>query len=161
GQLRIDKKTFALQAYAKSIVAVKEFVRAIKEGRDLSQNKLHIVRTVQDLVDIATERVNFMLKLATIKSAQEYAYNHAANTCVLSIVLGRALQVDRLALVDLGASALFADIGFALLPPELAETDRLFTPAEISELNDAMIRQIRSIIGKGKLTDAIMRRIVV
>ncbi len=161
GQLRIDKKTFALQTYAKSIVAVKEFITAIKEGRDPAQGKLHITRTVQDLVDIATERVNFMLKLAAIKAAQEYAYNHAANTCVLSIVLGRSLQITRLELVDLGTAALFADIGFALLPSEITETDRELSDQERAEVNEAMIRQIRSIIGKGRLNEAIMRRVIV
>ena len=161
GQLKIDKKTFALQTYAKSIVAVKEFVNAIKAGKDPAQGKLHITRTVQDLVDIATERVNFLLKLAAIKAAQEYSFNHAANTCVLSIVLGRALQIDRLALVDLGTAALFADIGFALLPPEITETDRELDDRERAEVNDAMVRQIRSIVGKGKLNDAIMRRVIV
>lgn len=160
-ELKIDKKTFALQTYAKCIVAVKEFVEAIREKRDPAQGKLQITRIVQDLVDIATERVNFLLKLAAIKSAFDYPYNHAANTCVLAIVIGRALEVDRLELVDLGTSALFADIGFALLPPELLEREEEFSTDDRLHVNEAMIRQIRSIVGKGKLNDAIMRRVVV
>lgn len=160
-ELRIDKKTFALQTYAKCIVAVREFVEAIRQQRDPAKGKLQTTRIVQDLVDIATERVNFLLKVAAIKSAFDYPYNHAANTCVLSIAIGRALDIDRLDLVDLGTSALFADIGFALVPPELLERRDEFTEGDRLQVNEAMIRQIRSIVGKGKLNDAIMRRVVV
>jgi HD-GYP domain-containing protein (c-di-GMP phosphodiesterase class II) len=160
-QLKIDKKTFALQTYAKCIVAAREFVEAVRSGRDPGQGKMHITRIVQDLVDIATERVNFLIKMSAIKSAFQYQYNHAANTCVLSIVLGRSLSVDRLDLVDLGTSALFADLGFALLPPEMLERQIELNDADRLEINQAMIRQIRSVIGKGKLNAAIMRRVVV
>ena len=159
--LRVDKKTFALQTYAKSIVAVREFVRAVQDGNDPTQGKLQVTRIVQDLVDIATERVNFLLKLAAIKTADEYAFNHAANTCVLSIILGRALMVDRLRLVDLGLSALYADIGFALLPPELTETAVKLSETERAAVRDAMIRQIRAILGQGQINDGMMRRVVV
>ncbi len=159
--LRVDKKTFALQTYAKSIVAVREFVRAVKSGADPTQSKLQVTRIVQDMVDIATERVNFLLKLAAIKTADEYAYNHAANTCVMSIVIGRALRVDRLRLVDLGLSALFADAGFALLPPEMTESAATYSEAERAALRDAMIRQIRAIVGGGQVTDGMMRRVIV
>ena len=160
-QLRVDKKTFALQTYAKSVVAVREFVRAVQQGKDPTQGKLQVTRIVQDMVDIATERVNFMLKLAAIKTADEYAFNHAANTCILSIVLGRALSVDRLLLVDLGMAGLFADIGFALLPPQLSESAATFNEAERRAIRDAMIRQIRAIVGRGQISDGMMRRVVV
>ncbi len=159
--LRIDRKTFALQTYAKTVVAVREFVNALKEGRDPAQGRLPITRIVQDLVDIATERVNFLLKLGAIKRAEEYPFNHAANTCVLALVIGRALNVDRLALVDLGTSALFADIGFALMPAELLDREGTLSPAEKAQVHDAMLRQIRTIIGRGQITDSLMRRVVV
>lgn len=160
GELRIDKKTFALQTYAKSIVAVREFVDSLKEGRD-ADNRLRITRIVMDLVDIATERVNFLLRLSAIKQADNYDFNHATNTCILSIILGRALEVDRLALVDLGTSAILADVGFALLPPELIRTERKLSDAERHDVRDAMARQIRALIGTGQLTDAMMRRVIV
>jgi HD-GYP domain-containing protein (c-di-GMP phosphodiesterase class II) len=160
--LRIDKKTFALQTYAKTIVSVREFVAKVKAGADPTDSKLHVTRIAQDLVDIATERVNFLIRMSAIKNAAtEYAFNHAANTCVLSIVIGKALQVDRLALVDLATSALFADIGFSLIPSGMIDRDGELTEEERSHVQDAMIRQIRAVIGKGQINDAMMRRIVV
>ncbi|MCA9556078.1 MAG: hypothetical protein KC933_38995 [Myxococcales bacterium] len=158
--LRIDKRTFALQTYAKTVVAVREMVRGLRVGDDAATVKLPITRIVQDLVDIATERVNFLLKLAAIKKADDYIYNHAANTCVLSLVVGRALEVDRLALVDLGTSALFADLGYALLPDEVLERKEELDAAQRHEVNELMIRQIRGIMGH-RISDGMLRRAIV
>src|SRR5947209_5525698 len=41
-ELRVDRKTFALQSYAKSIVSVREFVTALRQGKDPMQGRLHI-----------------------------------------------------------------------------------------------------------------------
>lgn len=159
--VRVDRKTFGLQSYAKAIVSVRQCVDALRQGRELAFGPINITRTVQDLVDIGTERVNFLLKLGAIKNAHDYPYNHAVNTCVLSIVLGRALKIDRLALVDLGMSALFADLGFALLPPELIDRERELTEAERAEIHGAMLQQARAIFSGDRVTDAMMRRMVV
>lgn len=159
-QLRVDKKTFALQTYAKSIVAVRELIDGLKDGREPSP-RLRITRIVQDFVDIASERVNFLVRLAAIKNANDYPYNHAANTCAISIAIGRALDIDRLALVDLGSAAILADVGFALLPPELIDREHELGAKERREIFDAMIRQIRALIGQGQLTDSMIRRIIV
>lgn len=160
-ELRIDRKTFALQTYAKAIVAIREFVNALRSGKDPTEGRLHITRIVQDFVDIATERVNFLIKLSAIKQAHEYSFNHAANTCVLSIVIGKALQIDRLSLVDLGTSALLADVGYAVLPAELIDKPVSMSEDERTQVHDAMVRQIRTIIGKGRLSEAMIRRVIV
>jgi len=159
--VRVDRKTFGLQAYAKAIVSIRQCIQALREGGQFEFGPLNVTRTVQDLVDIGTERVNFLLKLGAIKNANDYAFNHAANTCVLSIVLGRALGVDRLSLVDLGLSALFADVGFALLPAELVDRERELTDDEKSEVQTAMLQHARAIFSGDRVTNSMMRRMIV
>lgn len=164
-EVKVDRKTFALQAYAKCVVAVRETIvslqKAAAEGDAAQGFKLNVTRIIQDLVDIGTDRVNFLLKLSAIKSADDYAYNHAANTAVLSIVLGRALGVSRLDLVDLGLAGLFANLGFALLPPQMLEHERPLTAEERQEAISAMLQQVRGIFSGSKVTDSMMRRVVV
>lgn len=160
-EIRIDKKTFALQTYAKSVVAARECVVAMKNGADPLSTRLPVTRIIQDLIDIATERVNLLLKMCAIKQADEYVYNHAANTTVLSIVIGKAMQVERLRLVDLGVAAFLADLGFALLPPELVDRPSKLSDAERNELVGAMVRTIRALIGAGRITDSVVRRVLV
>ncbi|MEM1024035.1 MAG: HD domain-containing phosphohydrolase [Myxococcota bacterium] len=159
-EVKVDRRTFALQAYAKAIVAIREGVRQVRDA-EAPSSSLSTVRIVQDLVDIGSERVNFLLKLSAIKTADDYAYTHAANTCVLSLVLGRALGVSRLELVDLGLAGLYANIGFATLPPELLDRERALTASERKEIHLAMLRQVRSIFQGTRLTDSLMRRVVV
>ncbi len=159
-EVRVDKKTFALQTYAKAIIAVREYIAGLRAGAE-PDRRLRITRIVQDLVDIATERVNFLVRLSAIKQAHDYAANHAANTCVLSLVIGRALGVDRIDLVDLGTSALLADVGFSLLPPEQIEHGAELSSLQRERLRLAMISQVRAIIGSGPVTDATLRRIIV
>ncbi|MFO0728472.1 MAG: hypothetical protein U1E65_32145 [Myxococcota bacterium] len=160
-EIRIDKKTFALQTYAKSVVAARECVAAMRSGADPLGTRLPVTRIIQDLIDIATERVNLLLKMCAIKQADEYVYNHAANTSVLSIVIGKALGIERLRLVDLGVAAFLADLGFALLPPELVDRPTKISDAERQELVGAMVRTIRTLIGQGRITDSVVRRVLV
>ena len=159
-ELHIDKRAFAVQVYAKTIVAIKETVSGIREGRE-PDARLRITRIVQELVDISGERVNLLLRVAAIKRAEAYVYNHSANTCVLSIVLGRALGVERLALVDLGTAALFADLGFAFLPSELVESPEEFSSERRGQLVRAMRGQLRVLAGSRPTDDRVMRRLIV
>lgn len=159
-ELRIDRETFSLQAYAKANVVVRELLRSLQQP-ELKGPRVHVVRIVQDLVDIATERVNFALKLAVIKTADTYVANHAANTCVLSIIIGRSLGIDRLDLVDLGQAALYADLGFSLLPPEAVESKEELSEAEREELRGAMVGKLRQTMGPAEVTESGMRRALV
>ncbi|HJL43847.1 MAG TPA: hypothetical protein RMG48_21235 [Myxococcales bacterium LLY-WYZ-16_1] len=160
-EVRVDRKTFALQSYAKAVVAVRDWVEALRAGEDARSSRLNLTRVVQDLVDIGTDRINFLLKLSAIKQPDYYAYSHAANTCMLSLVMGRALGVDRVRLVDLGMSGLFADIGFALLPAELIDRERELSDREKSEVQTAMVQQIRGLFRGHRITDSMMRRVIV
>lgn len=160
-EIRIDKKTFALQTYAKALVAAKECVVAMRAGDDPLAVRLPVVRIVQDLIDIGTERVNLLLKMGTIKRADDYVASHAANTCVLSIVMGKALNIDRLLLVDLGTAAFLADIGFGLVDPELLDRPDTFTEAERAEVVDLMVCNVRTMLGQARISDAVIRRAVV
>jgi HD-GYP domain-containing protein (c-di-GMP phosphodiesterase class II) len=160
-QLRIDRKTFALQTYAKAIIFARAFIDALRKGEDPFANRLQVSHVVQDLIDIATERVNLLLKMASIKTAHDYVYNHAANTCVLSIVIGKALGIGRIELVDLGLAALLADVGFALLPPEVLDSQREISPEEKDQIMDIMVGHLRHSIGSRNLSTTSIRRFLV
>ncbi|MBI2377119.1 MAG: hypothetical protein HYV07_24170 [Deltaproteobacteria bacterium] len=160
-EVRIDKKTFALQTYAKAQVAAREAVDALREGRDPLEGRLSPNRVVQDMVDIATERVNFLLKLGVIKSSSDYHAAHAANVCVLSIILGKGLGLDRLDLAEVGLAGLIADLGFALMPQDLLDERRELTPEEKQEVLGEMIQGVRGFIGKGRISASTIRRVIV
>ncbi len=159
--LRVDRRTFGLQAYAKAVVSVREVVNTLRAGGDIARVPLNVTRIVQDLVDIGTERINFLMKLGWIKQASDYESNHAANTCVLALVIGRALHIERLELVNLGLSALFADLGFAMLQPELISHEHELSPQELAEVQQSMLHQVKTIFRSDQVSDAMMTRVIV
>lgn len=159
-EVRVDKRTFAVQTYAKAVVALREFIDGLRAGREPNP-RLRIMRIVQDLVDIADERSDYLVRLSSTRRVPEYAHGHAVNTCVLSIALGRSLDIDRVALADLGMSAIMADLGFALLPAERTETPCLLSSTEKDALLEAMLARLTALVGQGQVTHALVRRLIV
>lgn len=110
--LRIDRRIFAVQSYAKLLLAFREQWRDEgRERRGSSAPRLRAVRVVQDLVELAGDRADFLLRLGSNHLGAPVDELHAVNVSVLSIALGRALGLARQDLVDIGVSALFHDLG--------------------------------------------------
>ena len=159
--IKIDRKTFSLQTYAKAVVGARECITMLQSGGDPMSSRIHLRRIVQDLVDIATDRVNFLLKVSAIKTAADYPYNHAANTCVLSIVIGKALNIERFQLVELGLAAFLADMGFALLDQERLTNPKVYSEEERVQLRRLMQQKVQQLMGKGRMSGPLLRRIIV
>lgn len=87
-----------------------------------NQNAVNIAKTkraVQGLVDIILKDESAMVELTTLRNFDDYTYVHSVNVCVLSLVLGYHLGMDRKRLSQLGVGALLHDIGKMKLPVEL------------------------------------------
>jgi HD-GYP domain-containing protein (c-di-GMP phosphodiesterase class II) len=161
-EVAIDPRLWALQTYAKAVLAVKRFAAdAARDGPspDGGDPRLKLTRIAQDLVDIASERANLLIKVCSIKDCTDYVYNHAVNVGVLSIAMGRALGMSRTNLVDLGLSGMFADLGFTqglmdtLDKPQLDEKDK-------DLISQHTVKAVRLLLGRGALTRGSMRRII-
>lgn len=162
-EIKIDPRLLALQTYAKAVIGVKRFVAEIKEstGDNKGGMRIKLVRIVQDLVDLADERVNLLLKLVAIKDCVDYQYTHAVNVCVLSVAVGRAIGLKREDLVDLGMAALMSDLGFTMVKPELLDKSGTLDQKEMMELRDHTLSAVRVLLGKGMFSRSSMRRLIV
>lgn len=76
-------------------------------------------RAVQGLIDIVIQDEAAMLELTTLRNFDDYTYVHSVNVCVLSLVLGYHLGMDRKHLSQLGVGALLHDIGKVKLPIDI------------------------------------------
>lgn len=142
GKLNIDRRVFAVHCYAKLMLAFREQF-AQTEG---AQPKLRAVRIVQDVVELSGDRLDFLLRLGTNRRGAPLDEMHAANVCVLSIAVGRALGLGRGELVDLGVAALLHDVGrtraedLSEVIPQPAPSIDATVPNEIEALpEDALI----------------------
>lgn len=123
GGLRIDRRVFAAQCYAKLILAVREQQeRAQQELAGTAEGRpprLRAVRVIQDLVELCGDRMDFLLRLGVQTHGAEPESLAAASTCTLSIAMGHALGISRQELVDLGVAALFHNLGRSIGEPTL------------------------------------------
>jgi hypothetical protein len=115
---RVDRRVFAVQSYAKLILALKEQFERAQTAAECNWTtstpppRLRVVRVIQDLVELCGDRADFVLRLALNATGAEPAELYGANTCLLSLALGHALGIARQDLVDLGVAALFHPVGF-------------------------------------------------
>jgi len=87
-----------------------------------TQDSINIAKTkrvVQGLIDVLVQDEAAMLELTSLKNFDDYTYVHSVNVCVLSLVLGYHLGMDRKHLSQLGVGALLHDIGKTKLPIDL------------------------------------------
>ena len=112
---RVDRGTFAVHTYAKLILAIRDRVRQIAgeppESHAVGSGEIKAVRVVQDLVELFSERIDLMLRLATNIDGANPEELHGANTCLLSIAMGHTLGFHRRDLGDIGTVALFHHLG--------------------------------------------------
>jgi len=87
-----------------------------------SHNNVNIARTkrvVQNLIDVIIEDESALMEMTALRNFDDYTYVHSVNVCVLSLILGHNLGLDRRRLSNLGVAALIHDIGKTKLPVEL------------------------------------------
>jgi HD-GYP domain-containing protein (c-di-GMP phosphodiesterase class II) len=120
--------------YAQTLNVVSDVMDEVKLGKSLRLRKSK--RIVQRMVDSLLEAETNLLGLTTIKSHDEYTFNHSVNVGILSMAIGQRIGLSRNTLADLGMSALFHDIGKSCVP-----LDVLNKPAEFSEEEWEVIRR--------------------
>lgn len=112
--VKIDRRVFAVQSYAKLLLALREQrVLSAKEGGAGMSHvpRLRAVRVVQDLVELAGDRLDFLLRLGSNHAGAPIDELHGVNVSLLSIVLAHALGLGRQDQVDVGVAGLFHDVG--------------------------------------------------
>ncbi len=147
----------AALAYAKGVLAVKDYFRAVEAAE--AANPLRIRKIVHDMIDVADSEGDDFLRLHTIHGVEDNYYNHCVNVSSLSVSLGRYLGLTRVELAELGAAAMFHDIGYAVV-----EQDSLKRGEELSEENRLRLHPIsgfRSLLRQTEYGPSLMRRLLV
>ncbi len=78
-------------------------------------------RWVQSMIVHLSLEESYLVGLTTIKNYDDYTLNHSVNVCVLALALGRRLGLNRHELSELGAGALFHDLGKLDIPSEILD----------------------------------------
>lgn len=159
---------FALRAYARVILAFREFVCAVRDERSPYANRLGVPRAVQDLIDAAHVRADLVLYAMQLEKARgavsglAYAEVHAAGACVYAVLIGRMLELERTTLLDLGTSALLADAGASFVLEGQATSSEVLDASQKAELERQRTRGVQALLGEAQGNDdsALLRTIV-
>jgi len=95
-----------------------EMFDALRSGKEFSTKA--ISQTVDQLLDDVMRNSNVMVQLSDIRTADNAAYVHAMNVCMLSTLIGLNMGLNMIQLKELSIGALLHDIG-KLNAPEVQE----------------------------------------
>ena len=113
----IDNRERARRTYMRSLDVARDVISAARIGR--SPGLKRVKRAVQGIVDAILTDPSSMLGLTTLREFDDYTFVHSVNVCILSVALGRRIDLSRTQLLDLGLAALMHDIGKSRLALEV------------------------------------------
>ncbi len=155
----IDKRTFARQSYFRAISIAQQLYTQARQRKPLALKSAK--RVVQNFVDLLddpnAEHSDLLILLTQVKNWQGYLFNHAVNTCVLSLALGDAMGLSRDALRELGIAALLADVGNALLDEDVLDSPNPLSDAQWAQIRTHPVRGVSAIAAFQEMDRPLMR----
>lgn len=116
----------------RAIAVVKRSFNEVKLGSSLQLEP--IAQVVNDIVDEVVANREVILPLTDIRSHDEYTFGHSVNVCIISVMLGIALELDDLTLRDLAMGAILHDVGKVKVPEEILLKPAPLTSKEWTEM---------------------------
>ena len=111
---------------------IKTAMDDIRFGNPLNVEAVKVA--VADCVDNILDNPEAMLLLTQLKERDEYTSQHSMNVCILSVLLGRELQLSNFELNQLGLCGLMHDIGKARVPLEILNKPDKLDEAEMVQM---------------------------
>jgi HD-GYP domain-containing protein (c-di-GMP phosphodiesterase class II) len=124
-------EVMARRAYFGAVEMLRTVEAGILRGESVSLEQLSALRVLTSaILDQILADPSLVLRLANIKSYDEYTLYHSVNVCVLSISVGALLGLSEGDLRELAVAAVLHDLGKITIPLEILQKSR---PLEESE----------------------------
>ena len=156
---QIDRKKYLLTVYSRAIFFMRKYFERVAKG-DYSLPFAKAARLVRDFVDLSHNHRAHFLGVTTCRSEVEYLPYHCVNTCLLSIVFGGELGLDKRQLHDLGMAALFSQIGLVGMPEAVLARPSGLSQEERRLIDLYPLRSAKKILLARGLDKTTMNRIV-
>lgn len=116
------------RVYFRTVALMGDILRTIEEKHILQVTKAK--RLTQQMVDIIQMDESMLVGLTSIKNFDMYTFVHSVNVCILSMLIGDRLRMDKSDIARLGVSALFHDIGKTYIPSTILNSTGILNPRE-------------------------------
>ncbi len=134
----VEKQEMAQQLSAanRTYQATKLQIKRLLASAQLGQafNLQEAQRAVKDCVERVVNNPNAILWLTRLKHQDEYTAEHSVNVCLLSIALGKQMDLAPYELENLGICGLMHDIGKMKVPAEILNKPGPLDPEEFAEM---------------------------
>lgn len=122
----------AIKVHQEAQIIVREVMQDIRLGKNIESEKAKHV--VQKMADSIFRNPDALASLTRIKGYDEYTFVHSINVCILSLTLGRLLNLERESLEQMGIGALLHDAGKMKIPNYVLQKPGKLTEAEFVEI---------------------------
>ncbi len=110
---------------------IKRYFSLIRQNKTIEISSIKSV--IGEIVDQIIRNPNIVYNMVDIRSHDDYTYAHSVNVCVISVMIGVALNLNRRQLETLGMGAIMHDIGKILIDNKILNKPTKLEPQE-SEL---------------------------
>ena len=114
--------------YNRAVLFAGEVLRNVEQQRAVPIPKA--LRLTQQIVDVIQVDETILLGLASIKSYDEYTFEHSANVAVLSMFIADRIGMSKADVAAVGLGALLHDIGKTHVPREVLNKDSALSADE-------------------------------
>jgi HD-GYP domain-containing protein (c-di-GMP phosphodiesterase class II) len=90
-------------------IQVKKVMVRLGTVGHININKINII--IEDIIQQLLSKKDIVLTISKLRSIDDYTYEHSVNVCVLSLLVGVDLFLDKESLKNLGIGAILHDIG--------------------------------------------------
>ncbi len=154
---KAERMERARKDYTYARASLEEVAQKLKDGkREVGIRKT--VRVVQGMTTHLIEDDEVYAAISTLRVFDDYTYTHSVNVAMLSMCIGRRINLSRRNIVSLGICALFHDLGKIEIPAEILHkrdklTDSELKLVEAHSLNSArlLLRLNASPEGKARI----------
>jgi HD-GYP domain-containing protein (c-di-GMP phosphodiesterase class II) len=149
----------AKRTYAQSVKVAKDILGDVRLGRAVNVRK--VKRAVQGIVDQVLSNESSMLTMTTLRDFDEYTFTHSVNVCILSVIIGQRLGLERLSLYELGMGALLHDIGKMRVDADVINKPGSLTEEEWVMLKQHPVDGLLTLFNMGGFTDMPYRQMLI
>ena len=134
----------ARKDYSCIIASFKEVSEKITGMGQVGMRK--IVRVVQDVVTHIIDDIEVYTAISTLRVFDDYTFTHSVNVAILSMCMGKRINLSRNSLERLGICALFHDLGKINVPYEILNKAGKLDDSDFKKLEEHSLNSARLII---------------
>lgn len=119
----------------KAIKQVKTILTRTSVSQTILEDEAAVLqKTVCEMLDQLLNSPSVMVNLVDIRNLDDYLFGHSVNVCVLSLLTGASLGMEKASLINLGMGAILHDIGKMLIPHHILNKPGKVTEEEFRQL---------------------------